>query len=102
MNKVTLSGILNVLDGILEINGSIVIMTTNHPKKLDPALIQSGRVSMNIELTKMTSQNADLLIKKYYHDWNDIVPHHKYIPSDLEGKCKMSSNKDELKKLLNL
>jgi len=42
-NNVTLSGILNALDGITAQEGSIVFMTTNHIRKLAPALIRPGR-----------------------------------------------------------
>ncbi|KAF9294687.1 hypothetical protein BGZ88_003498 [Linnemannia elongata] len=42
-NNVTLSGILNSLDGITAQEGSVVFMTTNHIQKLAPALIRPGR-----------------------------------------------------------
>ena len=37
-------GLLNVLDGIVDTPGRIVIMTTNHPEALDAALIRPGRI----------------------------------------------------------
>ena len=40
---ITLSGILNALDGIVSSPGRILIMTTNHPEILDDALIRPGR-----------------------------------------------------------
>lgn len=40
---VSLSGILNALDGIFNNSGRILIMTTNHPELLDDALIRPGR-----------------------------------------------------------
>lgn len=40
----TLSGLLNALDGVFACNGRILIMTTNHPEVLDSALIRPGRV----------------------------------------------------------
>ena len=40
----TLSHLLNILDGVLEQPGRVLIMTTNHPEKLDPALIRPGRI----------------------------------------------------------
>jgi hypothetical protein len=42
--RVTFSGLLNALDGVGAAENAIVIMTTNHPEKLDPALIRPGRV----------------------------------------------------------
>jgi chaperone BCS1 len=45
---VTLSGFLNIIDGVASSEGRILIMTTNHPEKLDPALLRPGRVDMTI------------------------------------------------------
>jgi hypothetical protein len=38
-------GLLNVLDGVVDTPGRIVVMTSNHPDKLDPALIRPGRIN---------------------------------------------------------
>lgn len=46
----TLSYFLNFLDGALMQNGSIVIATTNHPERLDPAFKRPGRFDLTIEL----------------------------------------------------
>ncbi|KAF9203415.1 hypothetical protein BGZ49_006449 [Haplosporangium sp. Z 27] len=49
-NNVTLSGILNSLDGITAQQGSVVFMTTNHITRLAPALIRPGRCDPDNEL----------------------------------------------------
>jgi chaperone BCS1 len=46
---VTLSGFLNVIDGVASSEGRILVMTTNHMEKLDPALLRPGRVDMTIQ-----------------------------------------------------
>ncbi|KAI0505501.1 BCS1 N terminal-domain-containing protein [Xylaria bambusicola] len=46
--RLSLSGLLNILDGVASQEGRILIMTTNHPEKLDKALIRPGRVDMII------------------------------------------------------
>jgi SpoVK/Ycf46/Vps4 family AAA+-type ATPase len=43
-SSLTLSGLLNVIDGVFTCHGRILIMTTNHPEVLDGALIRPGRV----------------------------------------------------------
>lgn len=43
---ISLSGLLNALDGVIAGEGRVVIMTTNHPEKLDAALTRSGRVDL--------------------------------------------------------
>jgi len=47
--KVSLSTVLNVLDGIGSSEGRVLIVTTNHIERLDPALIRPGRVDMKVE-----------------------------------------------------
>jgi len=54
----TLSGILNALDGITRSAGRLVIMTSNHPEKLDPALIRPGRVDLQVHLPAATNEQA--------------------------------------------
>lgn len=52
-SDVTLSTLLNVLDGLLCPDGLVVIATTNHPDRLDPALRRPGRFDQNIELGRL-------------------------------------------------
>jgi ATP-dependent 26S proteasome regulatory subunit len=48
-NKLTLSGLLNAIDGgIIQSHGRIMIITTNHPEMLDPALIRAGRIDLKL------------------------------------------------------
>ncbi|KJZ69322.1 hypothetical protein HIM_11280 [Hirsutella minnesotensis 3608] len=59
-NGVTMSGLLNTLDGVASQEGRVLIMTTNHIEKLDEALIRPGRVDKKAEFqyadAAMTSQ----------------------------------------------
>jgi len=52
--KVTFSGLLNAIDGIASQEGRIIVMTTNHPERLDPALTRPGRVDVPIEFKLAT------------------------------------------------
>jgi len=52
-SPISLSALLNVLDGILCPDGLVVIATTNHHERLDPALIRPGRFDHTIELGKL-------------------------------------------------
>jgi hypothetical protein len=47
---VTLSGLLNVLDGMVCGHGRVVVMTSNHADRLDPALVRPGRIDMQVLL----------------------------------------------------
>ncbi len=45
---ISLSALLNIIDGVASSEGRILVMTTNHIEKLDKALLRPGRVDMNI------------------------------------------------------
>jgi ATPase family associated with various cellular activities (AAA) len=59
--QLTLGSLLEVLDGIVEMHDRLIIMTSNHPERLDPALVRHGRIDIHIELKKMLRRDvADL------------------------------------------
>lgn len=43
---ISTSGLLNAIDGVAARDGRILVITSNHPEKLDLALIRPGRVDM--------------------------------------------------------
>jgi chaperone BCS1 len=53
---VSLSALLNVIDGIRLQEGRILIMTTNHITRLDEALIRPGCVDKKVELGLANNQ----------------------------------------------
>jgi SpoVK/Ycf46/Vps4 family AAA+-type ATPase len=65
-DALNLSGILNVLDGVVDTPGRILVMTTNHPEVLDPALIRPGRIDKKLLLSYMTYQDMTNLIEHYF------------------------------------
>lgn len=70
-NGVSLSGLLNVLDGPLAGAGRIVVMTTNHIDKLDPALTRKGRVDVRIHLGAASFEQARRLCLRLQPDHPD-------------------------------
>ena len=62
----TLSSLLNILDGISEDHGRILIMTSNCWNKLDPALIRPGRIDIEIELSNINNEILEDYVFKYY------------------------------------
>ena len=48
---ITLDDILNLWDGLRETPGRIIVISSNHYDKLDPALTRPGRIDISLELT---------------------------------------------------
>ena len=64
--KIDLSFLLNLLDGVLEIPGRIVIMTSNYPKMLDHALIRPGRIDVIADFKRCSHQTMIDMIEFFY------------------------------------
>ncbi|KAI8627703.1 P-loop containing nucleoside triphosphate hydrolase protein [Xylariaceae sp. FL1651] len=66
---ISLSGLLNAIDGVASHEGRVLIMTTNVPETLDDALIRPGRVDLQVEFTNATKEQAtELFIRMYEGD----------------------------------
>jgi len=65
-NRPTLGEILNVLDGVPERHGHILVMDTNHLATLDPALIRPGRVDRILSWKKMSANSVRRFVQNYY------------------------------------
>ena len=65
-DRLSLAGLLNVLDGVVDSPGRIVIMTSNHPEKLDPALVRPGRINLALYLGFVTADSASAMVKHYF------------------------------------
>lgn len=64
------SGLLNALDGVGAQEGRIVVLTTNHRERLDPALIRPGRIDLEVELGNATRAQLHGLMSRF-HPGND-------------------------------
>lgn len=66
---ISLSGLLNAIDGVASHEGRVLIMTTNIPESLDEALIRPGRVDLQVGFTNATrSQAEELFVRMYEAD----------------------------------
>lgn len=63
---VTLSGLLNALDGLQTPPGLLFFLTTNYIEKLDPALIRPGRVDYRMEFGSATGEQKLELYKRLF------------------------------------
>lgn len=66
---VTLGCLLNIIDGAIEYP-KILVMTTNHIEKLDPALIRPGRIDMRIELGPSPQDVLKEMLQWFYPDFD--------------------------------
>ncbi|XMA08461.1 hypothetical protein WAI453_001252 [Rhynchosporium graminicola] len=97
-SKITLSGLLNFLDGLISQEGRIVIMTSNFAHKLDKALIRPGRIDRQVYLGYTSPPTARLMFLRIFPpDSNSATPSHlnkqdlaklatefaSYIPTDM-------------------
>ncbi|KAE8329808.1 BCS1 N terminal-domain-containing protein [Aspergillus sergii] len=70
-NKISLSALLNTIDGVAAQEGRVLVMTTNHQENLDPALIRPGRVDYQIEF-KLANRN--LMMQMFQNLFRDVLP----------------------------
>ncbi len=65
-HKVDLSFLLNLLDGVLENPGRIVIMTSNFPDTLDSALIRPGRIDVIAKFKNCSNKTIIDMLEFFY------------------------------------
>jgi mitochondrial chaperone BCS1 len=65
-NGVTLSGLLNVLDGFYAPANVLFVMTTNHVEVLDEALLRPGRIDYRLYLGKATDRQKIELYRRFF------------------------------------
>ena len=63
---IDLSFLLNLLDGTLEANGRILIITTNFPERIDRALIRPGRIDMIVHFKKCSRAIVQEMANAFY------------------------------------
>lgn len=63
---ITLRGLLNVIDGVDECDGRILIITSNKPEILDDALIRAGRIDQKLHFDYCTHEQIQDMYKMYF------------------------------------
>jgi hypothetical protein len=109
--KLTLSVLLNLLDGILETPGRVIIMTSNFPGKLDRALIRPGRIDLICEFQKCSHEMITEFVSTFYNkiltkEEQDCVhqcPENVWTPAEVTKYMfeHLDSPMDALKALMN-
>ncbi|KAF9620074.1 hypothetical protein IFM89_010724 [Coptis chinensis] len=111
-SQLTLSGLLNFIDGLWSSCGDerIIIFTTNHKDRLDPALLRPGRMDMHIHMSYCTPSGFKLLASNYLQIKNDplfeeielLINYVNVTPAEVaEELMKSDDTKASLKGLIN-
>jgi len=82
-SRITLSGLLNALDGISAQEGRLLFATTNRYHTLDPALTRPGRMDLHVEFRLSSQYQAKELYKRFY------------VPKTPEGCGAVDEDEDE-------
>ncbi|KAG9450690.1 hypothetical protein H6P81_010655 [Aristolochia fimbriata] len=110
-STVSLSGVLNFVDGLWSSCGGerLMIFTTNHKEKLDPALLRAGRMDKHINLSYCDFPSFKTLMHNYLFlvehelekEVKDLLPAAKVTPADI-AEVFMSCNDDAEAGMRNL
>lgn len=85
---VTFSGLLNALDGVASAEECITFMTTNHPERLDPALLRPGRVDFKVLVSNASEDQVRRMFSRFYQDEHELCEQfvQKFINLGMLGK----------------
>ncbi|KAK7994538.1 hypothetical protein PG991_016126 [Apiospora marii] len=91
--RCSLSGLLNVLDGVTSQEGRIVLMTSNIADNLDEALIRPGRIDKMIFMGRIDRDAAEEMFLRMFE------PDREEAPNTAETCAPAVMDMEELKKL---
>lgn len=82
-SNLSLSSILNILDGAISARGIITILTSNRPSSLDDALLRSGRMDVKIHLDYLDKTETEELLEKIIGRKVNLEVNQKICPADI-------------------
>jgi SpoVK/Ycf46/Vps4 family AAA+-type ATPase len=98
-NEIQTGHWLQILDDVNQVDGRILLITSNHPEKLDQRLLRPGRIDLNIDLGKASRSTIVSMIE---HFTDQVVPSGiiDHIPdgvlSPASVSCIIQKNLDDL------
>ena len=101
----TLSGLLNFIDGLWSSCGDerIIVFTTNHKDRIDPALLRPGRMDVHINMSYCSTNAFKTLASNYlgvhgYHhlcnELEDLISGTQVTPAEVAEELMKSDNAD--------
>uniref|UniRef100_A0A7N2KSU8 AAA+ ATPase domain-containing protein n=1 Tax=Quercus lobata TaxID=97700 RepID=A0A7N2KSU8_QUELO len=104
-DEVTLSGLLNFIDGLWSSCGEerIIVLTTNHEDRLDPALLRPGRMDVHLHMSYCSFSGFKTLASNYlqiqehtlFRDIKDLLEKVETTPAEVAEEL-MKSDKVEV------
>jgi DNA polymerase III delta prime subunit len=97
--KLTMSGYLNAIDGIMRLKKAVILVSTNHPEILDEAVTRHGRITLKIDLREMKREDVHDMIRYHYNGEtirDELVKDDLIVPCDLEALCQNCESIAEL------
>lgn len=102
-SQFSLSGLLNFIDGLWSCCGDerIIIFTTNHKERLDPALLRPGRMDVHIHMSYLTTDGFKTLAANYLnihdHHWRfreikELINDTNVTPAEVAEELMKSDN----------
>lgn len=64
--ELTLGDLLDILDGMIEMPGRMIVMTSNHPEIIDSALLRPGRMDMAVEFKEMSQEDIGHMYELWF------------------------------------
>ncbi|KAJ4844893.1 hypothetical protein Tsubulata_016466 [Turnera subulata] len=109
--KLTLSGLLNFVDGLWSSCGDerIFVFTTNYKDRLDPALLRPGRMDMHIHMSYCTPAGFKILASNYlntqdhslFAEIEELIKQVEATPAEIAGELIKTDDVDAALKGLN-
>lgn len=62
----SLTGVLNALDGIVPLDNTVVFLTTNHIEAIDPAVLRKGRTDLIVEICPLGPAEIAAYVQHVY------------------------------------
>lgn len=102
-SKITMDCILNILDGIEQTYGRIVVITANNVRKLkrNTALIRPGRIDRMIQIDFCNKQQITDILRLYFDKEAQIVDNVELTPAHLNKIIQVMIEFDDIVKFIN-
>ncbi|MCI0361118.1 MAG: AAA family ATPase [Planctomycetaceae bacterium] len=71
--RITFSGLLNAIDGVAAGEGRILFATTNHPDRLDPALVRPGRIDRQLEIGLAEREQCRRIFQRFFPEADECL-----------------------------